>query len=222
MKKITINHFRTKQTLFEGRFKSLRHAVEAAVEDKISLAFADLRRANLVNAEIDGAILDSAQLENANLLGANISEASLHRTNFKNAHMHSTVLCESIVDAANFEGALFGGTDIAGSRIKRCLFDTLSAFSLNFRDADDVSLNGFMAAHEQLCEFSRPPLILNGLAYPVACLDHTLLVHRQTLGPRLTPEHIPGSLFAFISAHKPLLETLWHAHNGHDTALLAA
>lgn len=222
MKKITINHFRTKQTLFEGSFKSLRHAVEAAIEDKISLAFADLRHANLTNAEMDGAILDSAQLENANLLGANISEASLHRTCFKNAHMHSVVLCESIMDAANFEGALFGGTDITGSKIKRCLFDTLSTFNLNFRDANYATMNGFMAAHEQLCEFSRPPLVLNGLAYPVACLDHALLINNQVVSTRLSRDHTPSPLFTFIRAHKDLLETLWHAHNCHGTTLRAA
>ncbi len=200
----------------------MRQAVEAAIEDKASLAFADLRRANLVNAEMDGAILDNAQLENANLLGANISEASLHRTCFKNALMHSAVLCESIIDAANFQGALFGGTDITGSKIKRSLFDTLSTFSLNFKDAAEISLNGFMAAHEELCEFSRPPLVLNGLIYPIACLDHKLLVHTQALTPHLNQEHMPSALFAFIRAHKPILDTLWHAHNDHISTLRAA
>lgn len=222
MKNIAITHFRTGQTLFEGPFKSLRHAVEAAIADKVPLAFANLRHANLVNAEMDGAILDSAQLEDANLLGANISEASLHRTCFKNAQMHSTVLCESIIDAASFEGTLFGATDITAAKIKRCLFDTLSAFSLNFSDAGDARLNGFMAAHDELCEFSRPPLILNGLAHPIACLDHKLLVRGHALPPDLTREQWPSPLFTFIRAHRTLLETLWHAHNGDGTTLLAA
>ncbi len=222
LKNIAITHFRTGETLFEGPFKSLGHAVEAAIEDDISLAFADLRHANLINAQMDGAILDSAQLTDANLLGANISEASLHRTSFKNAQMHSTVLCESIIEAANFEGTLFGATDIASAQIRRCLFNTLSTFSLNFRDADLVHLNGFMAAQEQLCEFSRPPLILGGLAYPIICLDHKLLVHGHTLPLPTEREELPSALFTFIRTHRPLLETLWHAHNGSDATLRAA
>lgn len=222
MENITITHFRTGQILFEGPFKSLRHAVEAAIADNVSLAFADLRRANLAHAEMDGAILDSAQLQDAHLLGANISEASLRRTSFKNAQMHSAVLCESIIDAASFEGTLFGATDIAGAKIKRCLFDSLSAFSLNFRDAAEVSLNGFMAAQEQLCEFSRPPLALHGLPYPVACLDRKLLVHGHAVGPRPAADQLPSPLFAFIRAHQGLLEILWHTHNGDGTALRAA
>lgn len=222
MKHIAITHFRTGQPLFEGTFKSLRHAVETAVADKISLAFADLRHANLVNAEMDGAILDSAQLAGANLLGANISEASLRRTCFKNAQMHSTLLCESVIDAANFEGVLFGATDIAAARIRRCLFDTLSALSLNFRDAAHVSLNGFMAAHEQLCEFSRPPLTLGGLTYPIACLDRKLLVHGYAFAPHLPRAHLPSPLFAFVRTHRSLLETLWHAHNGSDATMRVA
>lgn len=222
MNTITIAHFRTRQVLFEGRFKSLRHTVEAAIRDGISLAFADLRHANLVNAEMDGAILDNAQLENANLLGANISEASLYRTSFRNARMHSAILCESAIDAAHFEGALFGATDIAGARMKRCVFDTLSALDLNFEDTAEININSFVAAHNQLCAFSRPPLTLKGLGYPIACLDHKLLVGHHAVVPAAREGQLPAAISAFMRTNRSLLESLWHTHAGTKMALFAA
>lgn len=211
MKTITIKHFRTGQTLFAGRFTDTRQAVERAVADGISLAFADLRHANLVNALMDGAILDSAQFDEANLMGANLSEATLRRASFVNAQLHSTVLCEAILDAAHFKGTLFGGTDISGALVKRCLFDTLSALSLNFRDARHIDTNGFAAINDYICEFSRPPRVLTGLPFHIACFDHSLLIgnHAVTHIPVTKGPGISSSLFSFITGHRNLIETLW-------------
>lgn len=214
MKNITITHCKTGQPLFEGHFRNLRHAVETAIKEGQSLAFADLRHASLVNAEMDGAILDNALLENANLMGANISEASLRHTCFINAQMHSTVLCESHIEASSFKGALFGATDIAGAKINHCLFDTLSAFSLNFNTTETIGSNGFIAAQEQCCGFSRPPLVLHGLPYPVIRLDHHLLIGNHVFSAHKIDKQMPSALYNFIKTHKPLLEILWHARNG--------
>ncbi len=222
MKTIQINHFRTGQILYQGRFANIRQAVEAALCDRVSLAFADLRHANLVNADLDGAVLDGAQLGDANLLGANLSEASLHRTCFQNALLHSATLCESIIDAANFEGALFGATDLSGAKIRRCLFSTLSALELNYKDAAALNMNGFMAAEDFLCGFSRTPLLLKGLSKPVACLDHKMLIGLEAIEPNAPHAPAPSLLAPFIKTHHALLQNLWLTHNGTSPALRVA
>ncbi|HEY0901486.1 MAG TPA: pentapeptide repeat-containing protein [Micavibrio sp.] len=221
-KTIRINHFRTGQPLYEGAFHTTAQAVEAAISERVSLAFADLRHANLINAELDGAILDSAQLGGANLMGANLSEASLRRTCFQDALLHSTVLCDSIIENADFDGALFGATDVAGARLRHCLFTTLSAFDINFNDAAVLDANRFRAAQDYLCRFSRPPLVIKGLRHIVACLDHKMLIGFHALAPESPdiPAHTP--LQRFIQSHDSLLQELWSAHNSTPLTLRAA
>jgi len=202
----TIRHFRTGQTLFEGKFKDIRHAVETAIAEGISLAFADLRHTNLINAQMDGAILDGAQLDEANLMGANISESSLRRASLINTHMHCTTLCESILDSVNACGALFDGADISCATIQRCTFDTLSALNLNYCDADKIKLNGFLAEQNILCEFSHPPLVIKGLRYQITRLDRQFLIghHAMTFMPENSiPEH---GLYNFTTAHHTLIQ----------------
>lgn len=214
MKIIQINHFRTGQVLYEGRFSGMRQAVETAIRDRVALAFADLRHANLVNAALDGAILDGAQLAHANLLGANLCEASLHRTGFQNALMHSAALCESIIDAANFDGALFGATDIAGARLRHCLFSTLSALDLNFVDTAELSTNGFIADEDYLCGFSKPPLVIKGFRHVITCLDNKMLIGLTACAPEAPAQHHRGPLCNFMQTHREILRNLWIAHNG--------
>lgn len=216
MKTITIKHFRTGNTLFTGRFSGIRQAVETAISENTPLAFADLRHANLVNALMDGAILDNALLDEANLMGANLSEASLRHTSLINAQLYNTILCESVLDGIQCRGALFGGTDISGARISRCLFDTLSALDLNFRDTAFMDANSFAAGNNYMCEFSRPPLVLKGLPFPITCFERSLLIGHYAL-PDITPAapaQMPSVLFNFIRNHSALISTLWQVYQG--------
>lgn len=209
---VAIRHFRTSHTLFEGPFIDMKEAVESAICDGVSLAFADLRHANLINAQMDGAILDGAQLDEANLMGTNISEASLRQTSLTNALLHSTTFCESILDNVNARGALFGGTDVAGASIRRCTFDTLSALEMNYRDARITQRNIFLADDEEICEFSHPPLVIKGLPFALTRLDHHLLVGHGIIPPyeELKSRHLPGALYSFLSQHRKLIESLQH------------
>ncbi len=214
MKTIAINHVRTGNPLFTGHFSSIRQAVETAISENISLAFADLRHANLVNALMDGAILDNALLDEANLMGANLSESSLRRTSLINTQLYNTALCESVLDSTQCRGALFGGTDISGARISRCLFDTLSALDLNFRDTAFMDANGFVAGNDYMCEFSKPPLVLKGLPFPITCFERSILIGHYALTDitPAAPAHMPSVLFNFMRNHSALISTLWQVY----------
>lgn len=190
--------------------------METAITESASLAFADLRHANLVNAQMDGAILDNAQLDEANLMGANLSEASLRCTSLINTQLYNTALCESVLDNAQCRGTLFGGADISGARISRCVFDTHSALDLNFRDTDFMEANSFVAGNDYLCEFSRPPLLLKGLPFPIACFERSLLIGHYALADitPAAPTHMPSVLFNFMRNHSALISALRQVYQG--------
>lgn len=149
-------------------------------------------------------------------MGANLSEASLRRASLINTQLYNTVLCESVLDSTPCRGALFGGTDISGARISRCVFDTHSALDLNFRDTTFMEANGFAAGNDYLCEFSRPPLVLKGLPFPIACFERSLLIGHYALADitSTAPAHMPSVLFNFMRNHSALINSLRQVYQG--------
>lgn len=170
------------QTLYQGRFKNIKACVEAAVAEHVSLQNADLRHTNLSHAALDDAKLQGAHLDNANLCGANISEAALEGATLTNTALQNA--CFSFADLRNcdFTGGLFGATDITGARMDGARFSTLSSFTLNFRDTASMdNCLFFNEAGNENCRFSRPPIAITGLAWPVALLDSHIQVGSNSI-----------------------------------------
>lgn len=179
MPDLQIRHHRTGTILYAGRFRTVRDCVEQAVRDGVCLDYADLRNANLAHAALDDATLRRARLDYANLTGANLSEARLSGASFAHATLYGTCLCFSALDSCDFRGAFFGGTDVAGAVLDRGRFSTLSAFSLNFIDAGQLQNCLYHAEDGKGCAFSKPPLVLHGLAQPIVLMEeHILIGHR--------------------------------------------
>ncbi|MBI4030500.1 MAG: pentapeptide repeat-containing protein [Proteobacteria bacterium] len=214
-----IKDYRTGKTLFEGDFSTLRECLEQAVTDHATLDGADLSGANLINASLDEAQMRNACFKNANLMGANLSEAALDSADFTNACLQSSCLCFSSLRGCHFEGAAFGATDIAGCDVSGSLFSTLSAFSLNFIDAENMV--GCRYLHNNAtCNFSRPPIFINGLPFAISLMDENVLTGSRlwrrkdiyALANDSWPAAIPGdacsSLYAFIRSYGSLLRNL--------------
>lgn len=176
-----INH-RTNRVLYQGRFASLRACAEHAVKNGVRLDFADLRRANLVGASLDGASLRGACMAGANLMGANVSEAVLDGADLSGAGLQNTCLCYSSLRGCVFIDALFGATDIAGAAIDRCMFSTLSALHLPFRDTGSMQGCAYIDPDGVHCPFSRPPLVIGGLAWPVVVMDRHVKIGGWLVG----------------------------------------
>jgi hypothetical protein len=213
MPETVIRHALTGRTLFAGRFAGIRYCLEAAVMKGVDMAGADLRHANLANAELDGARLKGARFDHANLSGANMSEGELDGAVFACAALQNTCLCFTALNHCDFTGASFGATDIAGARIDGARFSTLSAFSLNFRDAETLAGCLWFNEDGMPCAFSRPPVAVTGLLQPVILLDRHVQIGPVTLsiedwaGPKSPPgRRIDGQgLHPFINAvRKPL------------------
>lgn len=216
-----IHSLTTGKILHDGSFQSIKACAEDAAQSGIPLDGADMRRANLINAALDGARLRGARFDGANLMGANLSEADLSGTNFRDAGLQNACLCFSTMNDCAFTGASFGGTDIAGAHIAHGLFDTLSAFTLNFRDAAQLSGCRFKNPDETLCLFSRPPVVLAGLQYPVILMDRHIKIGAMALSHddwrRYANDNRPhrrldeGSLHAFIGLYGHTIDALIRA-----------
>ena len=176
MKQVEIRHIDGRTILFTGKFRTVKEALETAAAKGIALGGADLRRANLVNAQLDDISLRGACLAGANLMGANLSEGDFTAADFTGAGLQNACFAASILDGCDFDGAQFGATDIAGASLRGCRFTTLSAFSLGFRDAAVLEDCRFDDLSGPVCPFSRPPVVIHGLDYPVIIMDRHMKI----------------------------------------------
>lgn len=221
MRQITIKRQKTGETLHEGTYNTLKDCLEDAVLQGLSLEGADLRRANLMNAALDGGRLRGACFEGANLMGANLSEACLEGADLRDAGLQNACLCDAEMKGCVFHGTLFGATDIAGADISFSRFDTLSAFTLNFRDARRLELCRYKNPDGVLCPFSRPPAVLMGLYHPVILMDQHIKIGPEILTyeewQSYANDNCPqgrfreGSLHAFIRSYRQVLQGLMHS-----------
>lgn len=231
MQRHRIIHRQNGTILFEGYFPDLRACTEQAVRDGICLDGADLARANLTNACLDEASLRHASFHGANLVGANLSEARLDHADFTDAELQNACLCFSSLRHATLAGCGFGATDIAGADVSFALFSTLSALTLNFRDAAALESCLYHEDGAAPIPFSAPPVVLQGLYHPVAVFDahikigamvaaHAeLLRHPRDSRPPLRAED--GSTYVFAQRYRTLLAAIIASFSGHYPAAQA-
>jgi len=208
---IKIKSFTCNRTLYEGRFNSIKQALEQAAQDRINLDGTDLRHANLAGASLDDLRMKNARLNEANLTGANLSEADLRGCLFTNAELYNCCLCYSNMTRCSFEGARFGGTDITGTNLVYTRFSSLSAFELKFLASLDLTGALYKSANNILCRMSTTPLVLSGLEYPVQILDDHILIEGKAFF--ITPA-IAGTLAShdFIQKNRGFLSALVQTH----------
>lgn len=168
--------FNTDEILFEGRFTSLKHCVEAAVADYICLDGVDLTKANLANANLDDAQMAGAMLRGANLNGANLSEGVFDHADMRGADLAYACLALSSCMNVDMTGASFAATDVTDAVISGCQFSCPSVFQTPFRRA--AIFGNCCYIHEEKGVFSmrKPPVVINGLNRDIVYLDHIIKV----------------------------------------------
>lgn len=175
MPSFTIHARLTRAPLFTGDYASLRHCVEAAIAQNISLSGADLGHADLSSASLDGANLRNADLSYANLHGINLSESDLTGACLHACDLTSACLCESRLQNVSFTDASFGGTLITDAVIEGCLFSCPTALTLPFADAR-LGRNVYMHDNLEPVDFSAAPIVVSGLPKRVAFFDRQALI----------------------------------------------
>lgn len=215
---IKLRHKDTKTIIYSGLFGDIKECLEHAICQNIDLSYADLSHANLAHANLDGGRFSHARFFGSNLVGANLSETVLDHADFRNAALQNACLCESALKNVNFEGAFFGGTDIAYSTLNLCRFSTLSAFSLNFKEARDLSGCVFKTADLQTLQISTPPITISGLEYNLILTDNHIIIGGQSkpihkwLAVLSRPSGAKTKFTRFLSQNTEMMTCLIHAH----------
>ncbi|EKE9801559.1 pentapeptide repeat-containing protein [Salmonella enterica] len=87
-----------------------------------NLRGADLRDANLCDANLSGANLFGADLRDANLCDANLFGANLCDANLSGANLRDANLCDANLSGANLRGANLFGADLRGANLPDLTF----------------------------------------------------------------------------------------------------
>jgi uncharacterized protein YjbI with pentapeptide repeats len=162
--------------LFEGYFRTVKRAVEAAVREDVCLDGINLRNANLAQVNLDNAQIQGACLWGANLTGANMSEINLKNADCRNAIFKDACLAEANLSQCDFRGSYFSQTLFAGADLSYTKFSCPSIFHSKIHEAQ--SREGAIYTHkgEYDCDLSHTPIVINGAPKPVVILKDDVFV----------------------------------------------
>ncbi|ECU8313256.1 pentapeptide repeat-containing protein [Salmonella enterica subsp. enterica serovar Oslo] len=124
---------------------------------------ADLRGANLRDANLYGADLRGANLCGANLCGANLCGADLRGANLRGANLRDADLCGANLCGANLCGANLCGADLRGADLRGA-----NLRDADLRDADLPDLTFVILGEKYFIS------ITNGEYVRAGCQNHTV------------------------------------------------
>lgn len=93
------------------------HALRDLIDERESIAYADLSHANLMRADLSGGDLRATNLSGAVLRKANLSGAMLFLADLSGADLSGGDLSESNLSAANLSGANLSEANFSGAKI---------------------------------------------------------------------------------------------------------
>lgn len=166
----------TGEVLFEGRFNTVRQALEQAVNDNVVLSSVDLRQANLVGAELDNARLSQACLWGASLRKANITGVQLREIDCRNVDMTDCCLSESDCYGADFSGSYFSCTIFRETNLESAQFSCPSLFGQNLTEVESLKNAIYKHKGEVCCDLSCVPITISGLSKRVVLMKEQILI----------------------------------------------
>ena len=132
---IQILNWKTGEVIFKGNYPNIKEAVETAVKEGVSLAFAHLAGADLTDINLTG-----VNLTGVNLTGVNFAWANLTGANFRGATITRANFCNAILIWADFTGANLSDTNFAGADLA-----WTNLTGAIFRDSTLTGVNLYMA-----------------------------------------------------------------------------
>src|SRR3990167_803422 len=131
-------------TLHEVEATDTRDALQKLVLTGANLRDANLRDANLTGADLTDANLTGANLMDANLTGANLSGADLMDANLTGANLSGADLMDANLTGANLSGADLMDANLTGANLSGAdLMDAnLTGANLSGADLMDANLTG--------------------------------------------------------------------------------
>jgi hypothetical protein len=148
--------------LFESSFNTLKQTLEYCARKQISLAGANLRRASLVRANIDGLIAPGACFWGSDLSGADLGYADLTGADFRNVNLKECCLAQSRMQSVNFSGAYFAQTLLEGAMLDDAVVSCPSFWNCNLNAVQ--SFKGLTYTHrgENRIKIRKWPFVIGG------------------------------------------------------------
>jgi len=136
-----ITHKITGAVIHETAAETIREVLLDAVKNKINLAHADLRYANLSGANLRCADLRYANLSGANLSDANLSGANLSGADLSGANLRCANLSDADLSGADLSGANLSGADLRGANLSDADLSGADLRYANLSGADLIGAN---------------------------------------------------------------------------------
>lgn len=180
---------RSGAVLWSGPGRTLKEFVEWLVQEKQSLAGADLTGLDLSGLNLDGAVLDGAQLDDADLRGASLRHASINHASLKGVQaqglnaehslFHGVDLRPSEKLSSRFDGARLAYSELCGALIDHASFENAGLSRTSFAHAKGRKTS-FVNASLHDADFSYSVLI--GCSFKKAQI---------TASTRMSAAHLP-------------------------------
>jgi hypothetical protein len=147
---------------YESEKATIKDAVEKAIEENISLRFANLSSADLRSANLSSANLSSADLRSANLYSADLRSANLYSADLYSAYLYS----------ADLRSADLRSADLRSADLRSANLSSANLSSANLRSADLSSAENIEKANLPIyCKWNHS--IVND-KIKIACKEKTI------------------------------------------------
>jgi hypothetical protein len=159
-KLLTIDNAITDIAIFSARAHTLRDVAEAAVEENVSLACADLAHVDLSGAQLarvnlTGAVLTEVDFSGADLSGATLASAKISKGKLVGAQLHGAILCGASLAGADLTEADLTEADLSGVDLRQACFSSTIMPDGRvwevFRKDPLRGIKGTPEAHSRLC-----------------------------------------------------------------------
>lgn len=143
------------KTIYTASSRTMRGALEEGVAKGIDFSFADLRKAQLRDACLDGIVAAGASFWAADLSGADIGLGDLRKADLRCALLKDACIAETDLSGADMSGAYFSGTIVEGAVLDRARTTCPSFWDVDIASAR--SMRGLVYSHKGECDLIVSP-----------------------------------------------------------------
>ncbi len=161
--------------IYDSKAKTIRGAIEEAVANNIDLTGADLRKANLKNASLDGLKAPKSCFWGANLACADMAGADLDGSDLRNTALGGACLAHTSLQKTDLQGAYFSHTILENANLGGAKISCISFFDCDLRSVGNLRDATFVHWGEEEIELESPPIVIKGLPQNIILAGHACI-----------------------------------------------
>ncbi len=162
------------KSILSTKYKTMRAALEYALDRKVDLSGGDFRKARLRGASLDGLIARGSSFWGADLSGADIGFACLEGADFRACDLSDTCFAQSNLTDADMKGASFSGTIFDGAILTGIQVSCPSFWGCRIQEARFQSIS-YIHKGESEVHIDRVPLMISGPLKNLVIFDRHIL-----------------------------------------------